>query len=322
MLPYAYDLNVTVNVTGQLQGWANPDGSIGQEIAYEGWLRVGAAEVADDELKWSLLSSQDKLTFELMGDDPSVCRRPAASATRSLLTTFVGLRTPKDFEDFALAYGVLAPSDSSGTHDAAGSEPLALWRGLQADVETILQWLVDNPPPRSDCKGPRAFVLAETHDSPLPTTKVERLPSGDVMVSAGGPVVRHVGIRPRRKIGADRILLWSGGTRPGGAQEIVGSYIEAMLNKRPPVLLYEPGEGLVNHLPGLISALALQLALVVEGATDGPVLSPAIARCSGCGHRYQASRRPRSDRRNYCPSCRTDGTADRDRQRRYRAAAR
>jgi hypothetical protein len=53
----------------------------------------------------------------------------------------------------------------------------------------------------------------------------------------------------------------------------------------------------------LFGAIAIQLALVAT-RTEG------LAMCSVCGRAYPPTRRPRSDQRNYCPTCRKDG-ADR-----------
>lgn len=65
---------------------------------------------------------------------------------------------------------------------------------------------------------------------------------------------------------------------------------------------------------GLARNLARQTAFFV-------VDSRGLWVCTGCGRPYRPERKPRSEN-HYCPSCREDGTAARDRKRRQRARKR
>jgi hypothetical protein len=62
---------------------------------------------------------------------------------------------------------------------------------------------------------------------------------------------------------------------------------------------------------GLFGALAVQLALAIS-RTDG------LAVCSGCGISYIPSRRPKANRRRYCPECRRRKVPGRDAATGYR----
>jgi hypothetical protein len=80
--------------------------------------------------------------------------------------------------------------------------------------------------------------------------------------------------------------LWAGNVRP----------IFRWESGAPRMLFGQFGSRGFEKHSGLFAALAMQLALAV-GRTDG------LAICSACSSAYVPLRRPRADRRNYCPSC-------------------
>ncbi len=67
--------------------------------------------------------------------------------------------------------------------------------------------------------------------------------------------------------------------------------------------------------PTLLGTIGLQLALAATGAES-------FAACSDCGAPFASGKRPRADRRNYCPTCQDAKVAARNASRRYRARQR
>jgi len=117
----------------------------------------------------------------------------------------------------------------------------------------------------------------------------------------------HLG---KRATGDDWLVVGCGARPNADAERVVLSFsVNRWLGLANVRLLFTWESEPVVHIggPGLFGMLALQLASAI--ARNGLVL------CSGCSGRYEATRKPQSGRRSYCPECRKRGVPTRDAQR-------
>jgi hypothetical protein len=269
-------------------------GSFGQQLGMGRYVVPSRVEVSADTVRWRVvrqLRSRSAMRFlsgaPIPDDDLFAYSEPLAGVLGRFLR--LDLAKAEAVERFVRRWGVLAPGPPGiGVHDSQGSEPLKLWRALQADLVTIFDWH------SAKRRGRPELSLVNT-----------------VASDDGWVGLRRPERWPRR---AGRVLRFN---ESEFALTDVGTlYVEAMLSACRPVLAYG-SRGVRARLPGLVAVLALQVGAALQGrSVDGT--DRALASCSACGNPFSTSRQPRADQHAWCPADECQLEAARTRQRRRR----
>jgi DNA-directed RNA polymerase subunit RPC12/RpoP len=199
-------------------------------------------------------------------------------APADLLLRFVRLAdaSPQHICDFAARWGVLGickhgvPSSHNPGCRPRSNDEYDYW-------ETLEVW-------RHFARHARALlnVAARLHDEKLGEAADWR-----VVYEQSGQVAPWWN-RSHGSLGVERLAL----------ADCVNEWL--LIGNVRPALTWSPGEGCSSKVglagSGLFGVLAIRILMAVS-RTAG------LALCSWCGEPYAPKRRPRADRRNYCPKC-------------------
>jgi hypothetical protein len=166
----------------------------------------------------------------------------------------------------------------------SGWEPIESWRAYSRDAQAILN-----------------IAAALYRDRATRLEDWERLTNDAV-----GMMTADVHTKQEHLVRAVKSWLVAGNVRP----DIVLTKLGRGRNK----VVSEPRITLGGYGPAwghLFGALACQLMYAITRAKG-------LAFCDGCVNTYIPTRRPRSDRRNFCESCQGRGEAERQASARYR----
>ncbi len=292
-----------LTVDAELAGMVDSTGLVGAGQLNTGDLRPPAhVDISDGHLVWHENS-----------DDPTAEGRRVVDPARAL-TEFVAVRTDADVESFARRFGALRlckhgkpagvvsrpeprfapaenfpdPEQTAGCCSPTYRESLAAWHTYVRKFRALVR---------------TAATLRQGH---LPSAQ-----DWDDLIAA------RLGERdPRPPASRKQFATALARNRNAAFTYITQALNEVLqLTSLQPTLRWTPHQDspTAEINGGIFGALAIQLIAAVSGASGLYV-------CDGCSDLYERNdRKPQPQRRNYCKTCREDGTAERVRKRSQRA---